>query len=735
MHSMRIRHPRGFPINRPEVQPTLPVDSTHMHQNPSPTSDVQTSSQLFNSEDYLHSALNDSNDELYSTYLKPDFLDPLVTNKCESVCPSPLAMLAKTCQNIGQMMEASMNTTKPATHQSSTMSQHCTSSGTSIFTSHSTNSGNNSNHYTQQVLSGKVLKSKVTNTVDVKPFPCSKKSLNGRLKWMRMDTNEGHSVNSSTTAQQAEGVSSTSYTTAQEQQSVSGARGTSVLTSNHNHPHATTPIAPNVSSVHNPTCPSLGPTHTARITATTTFTCQPNDNGTSHTTSNALAQLARLSSSLSLPEPSRSGCGSGEAKDNFIWNSPLRVQTGVKRVRRNSCTGTRNTVSSQNSPNTPRKMSKNAPPTAHPSPEDVSTGYPDVYNSTVSPIASHTSVSPQPVTSLPSTNQQTNGNPWLAVLQFIQQMANHKEEQVCTVPPDTFSYNLARSFLDLFYNKLLNTSNVPPFTTHDHNHEIYNSCSPKDMSDSTINHLVHNLPTPFSGFPKLSTKIESPQLVPQSCHLGNRCFVCGFQCTNQTELCLHVYSHLLSCDQEQILNVHSQPTRQHIQHGRLETQPPLLNGSYNAAALSSSLPAMSACDSLQALKPPSPASRSALNFYLANWITKQRALTSVRSPIGFTQPEPTVPIEQPNTTSGLGPTHDFSISKYFENSVYSYWMKVLSSYGTNGFVTKPHISYPVPTVNPPCPVSITSSNNTVVPYQTISPYNWTNPHLTLFPKV
>ncbi|KAA3673291.1 uncharacterized protein DEA37_0008746 [Paragonimus westermani] len=731
MHSMRIRHPRGFPIDRSDGQPTLSVDSTHMHQNPSPTSDVQTSPQLFNSEDYIHPALNESNEELYSTYLKPDFLDPLVTNKCEPVCPSPLALLAKTCQNIGQMMEASMNNSKPITQQSTTMSQHSTSSGTSIFTQHSINSGNNSNHYAHHVLPVKALKSKVTNTIDVKPFPCSKKSLNGRLKWMRMDTNACHSVNC-TTGQQSEGVSSTSYTASQEQLSVSGTRGNAVLTSNHS--HAATPMVPNVCSAHSPACQSLDTAHTARITTSTAFTCQSNDNGNSHTTSNALAQLARLSSSLSLPEPSRTGCGSSEAKGNLSWNSPLRVQTGVKRLRHNSCTGTKNNVPSLNSPNIPRKLSRNAPPTAHPSPEDGSTGYPDVYYSTVSPITSHTSMSPQPVTSLPSTNQQTNGNAWLAILQFIQQMANYKEEQVCTVPPDTFSYNLARSFLDLFYNKLLNTSSVPPSTTHDYNQEIFNSSSPKNLSDSADNH-VHNLPGPLSGFPRLPTKPESPQLVPQSSHLRNRCFVCGFQCTNQAELCLHVYSHLMSFDQEQTLNVNSQPTRQPIQHGRSEPQQTLPKGSYNAALLSSPLPAMSTCDNSQALKLPSPASRSTLNFYLANWIAKQRVMASVRPPIGFTQPEQTAVTEQPNTTHGLGACQDFSASKYFENSVYSYWMKVLSSYSTNGFATKPHISSPAHTMNPPCPVSVPSSNNTVVPYQTISPYNWINPHLTLFPKV
>ncbi|CAL8075799.1 unnamed protein product [Calicophoron daubneyi] len=719
-NEIQISESYRVPCKSPKMT-ILPHDSTaSRHVSPqSCLSDGHTSP--------LQSSV-DHTDDSNNTYLKPDFLDPLTTSKCDAVCPSPLAMLAKTCQNIGQMMEASVGINYSAQTSLATRSTPNVSSASPTAHRISPNA----------VIKGNRFKPPNPSEAKQPINGAARRSQNyGKPRWSKQDNLPSSPNTSSAHSSQNEAVSSTSpnsmstrprclQTTAEK---VTGSSPSFTSTAFSVPPSYFTPgqYRPTANGYHS-------------VTATTsssspTFSAQKSS---SQTTSNALAQLAKLSSSLSLPDPPRSVGGQTECP-TVAWNDPLRIHTGAKRNKQTTGANGKIGCPSMTSGFPPRKMFKEGDSHAFHGATDVSgMNYSNCTPASIStsPTSSHFVLSPSSTLSSPKTGQQTqNPSPWFALFEFIQQLVDPKERESHTQPQDLLSYNLARSFLDFFYNKMVNG-------------QPYNPSCPPSSSVGGIQRESVRLPTepdvsstiapnpprlntsPQSLFPPGYGCESSVSHSPQT--LGNYCFFCGHQCVNQTELCLHAYSHLASLEKEKNWreNAHfpQVPTPADIQQKQF-----CLN---SAPSLHS--PTTSVSNNMfGSFKPSGQEEWSLLNAYLATWYAKQRER-------GFQNPPNAEGIKNPfencsNTpTSAADQVQDYSINKSPENDMHAYWLKLLSSYC--GSTLPSRHSFPPPPANVPVnPGTVTTPYASVTnnPWSNLilSPFNSVNPYTTLFPQV
>ncbi|KAG5442532.1 hypothetical protein CSKR_108727 [Clonorchis sinensis] len=689
---MRIRHPHSVPSarNADGIELTTAAShdtyvtgtSSYLCSSPSPVMpdvgnfDKQSPPPLTYKGEYFSPSNPDVTEENNTTYLKPDFLEPLTVTKSEPVCPSPLALLAKTCQSIGQMMEASVNGLGPTQPAGGLQRSAVNCSGPT--------------NQLSPTASTKHSKMKSHSPTESKPTVNTKRPVTGRTKWMKPDglsaaSNPVNGLSPPTTSHHGDPVSSSRQSAPPRVPMAGSIDGMPVSQRGATLQHCV--------KFSNFSCPSNGLTQpgltmhsTANKPFTNDFTRTSNLAIETQTTSNALAQLARLSSSLSLPESPQAHTGAGldnsTNKGRFHWTEPLRVQTGAKRARRFSgpkCYTNASSSVSGNSANIPRKITREA--LYHSQPYiDSSNGasYSRLMNPSGSP---QSTVSPQSTAnSRCSTNFPAFTSSWLAFTQFMQQLMEQKDNSAqmsSSQNQEIFFYGLARSFMDLFYARLMSTQSSTPNTSVGYH-------PPKDTTSTSQMPVLSNNPgqvlsNPF-GFLSKPCLIESER-PNASDPLSSKCFLCGHQCSSQTELCLHVYSHLLMSEKEQTSTsvfrngVNAEPNFNTAYPYPASVSPPdrnLYTGNCNSnrtVPLNHLLPAPS---------------------YLSEWVSKQRDF-GVPYASG-NPPETTHASSVPNDTSPA-----FSGSKpapLMDSGLHAYWLKLLTAYTQ----TSPNVKYPDPII-------------------------------------
>ncbi|TPP59245.1 hypothetical protein FGIG_01800 [Fasciola gigantica] len=765
------------------------ANSLSHHSTETNTQAKHVSPQLSKCDGYLSPGLihNDHGEESNTTYLKPDFYDPLVLTKCDPVCPSPLAMLAKTCQNIGQMMEASVHSSHSSL--SPTNVPHVTSAGAntngiattrnSLPTTAIASASNNASGITQHLspvnpVSKSPKHSKGSSpATETKGVTSAKRSSMSRFKWMRTDPNESLTNNS----HRVEAVSSSTSPT--------DFIPTTVL-------DGITSGQKLLCTIPNSLLPNTLPLNgclTADETSGSTAFRDTTEGKNQQPTSNALAQLARLSSSLSLPDPPRSvnGVVDGLSKDRGNWNDPLRVQTGTKRFRRNSGTGFKGFPLV---PNSLSGGSKRAARDSHAHSQSVgenqhngvnvplSQAKPSVANAS---LYSNVSVrsSPQVDQSSSPNDPHTSTNPWFALSEFLQHMMDQKTDQTSRASAqDAFSYNLARSFLEFFYSRMVMLANgsagvalpdvqlIPPAKI-----TSPNAPSPNFFKDSlfsshssALNRTQNsNIPT---GSP-FSAGYTEPISSAYPSYSGERCCFCGHTCVSQAEWCLHMYTHFSQIEKGQNThhpqNQHQNPSpvqQQQQQQQQQQSPMPLsldLSDRIRDFSLSkfTSLPFpfsfptassnSSAISSLVGL--PDPLSHQkpdgdymcTVNSYLASWVEKYKDMNGVKPssshPPTFSDvmSNPLLHHNNPTSVDCSSARPDFQMPKFADPNMYMYWIYLYAAYYGGNMPSRAGYSAPQqsPSLVPQCP----SSNTMGLPHSLMSAFGMTGPGLGIFPKV
>lgn len=740
---------------------------------------------------------NDQSGESNTTYLKPDFYDPLVLTRSDPVCPSPLAMLAKTCQNIGHMMEASVNpglsniSPTNARHVTSTIpTTNATATGSSLPSPMIAGASNNAAGTMQRLSpSNSVNKSpKQTKasspTTDLKTMVNAKRSSVSRLKWAQPDPNGSFSIN----CHRTEAVSSsTSQSDLIPSVRMDGTTSGQKM-------HCTIPNSSSLSTAPMNSCPTANSAmgSIAFREATVGSSQQP--------TSNALAQLARLSSSLSLPDPPRSvnGLIEGLSKDRSNWNDPLRVQIGTKRFRRNSGTGLKGFPLVPNScASGSKRTARDLYVHSHPVGESHYNGTNVTHNQSKLSVTNSSSYnnttsrgSPQTEQSLSPNSTQITGNPWLALAEFLRQMMDQKADQTPRVPAqDTFSYNLARSFLDFFYSRMMTLTNNSVGTTLTNVPQIPPIKSPNTNVPPPYSHkdpLFPNLGstlnrTPISNIPLGTTPsvgyTEPVSSAHSSCQ-GERCFFCGQTCASQTEWCLHIYTHIFQIEKGQFLQQsqnqhqntspvhqaqpqpHPHPEHQQLQQPQQNSNPLSMDLSDrtkdNPLSKFNSLPfpfcfplnnsSSSSFSSPASLPDPLPQQKAdadymcMINSYISSWMEKQRDLNSAKSSTSFPLSFPDAIFNNPvflqTNPAGVDFTStrpDLQVPKCADPSMYMYWLYMYAACCSGNFPSR--IGYPTPQ-QPLNHVPPSASTNTMgFPHSLMSAFGITGPGLGIFPKV
>ncbi|TGZ69883.1 hypothetical protein CRM22_003490 [Opisthorchis felineus] len=698
---MRIRHPHSVPSARnadgielttvPSHDTYVTGTSSYLCSSPSPVMpdvgnfDKQSPPPLTYKGEYFSPNNPDVTEENNTTYLKPDFLEPLTVTKSEPVCPSPLALLAKTCQSIGQMMEASVNGLAPTQSAGSLQRSTVNCSGPSTQLSPTASTKHN--------------KIKSHSPTEPKPTVNAKRPVTGRTKWMKSDglSAASNPVNglSPPMTHHGDPVSSSRQSAPPRVPMAGSIDGMPVSQ------RATLQHCVKFSSF---SCPSNGLTQpgptihsTANKPCTNDFTRISNLPIETQTTSNALAQLARLSSSLSLPESPQAHTGAGldnsTNKGRFHWTEPLRVQTGAKRARRFSgpkCYTNASSSMSGNSANIPRKITRDT--LYHSQPYiDSNNGvsYSRLINPSGSPNNCQSTVSPQPTANsrCSTTNFPAFTSSWLAFTQFMQQFMEQKDNsaQVSSAQnQEVFFYGLARSFMDLFYARLMSTQSSTPNTSVGY-HPPKDATSTPQMSllNNNPGHVLSN-PLGFISKPGL---IESERL-NASDPLSSKCFLCGHQCSSQTELCLHVYSHLLMSEKEQTGRSESTSVFRNGVNAEFTDPKPTFNAAYPYPASVSPTDRnlyTGNCNSNRTI----PLNLFPAPSYLTEWASKQRDF-------GL----PYASVNPPETTHASSVSNDtsaaFSGSKpaLMESGLHAYWLKLLTAYTQ----TSPNAKYPDPII-------------------------------------
>ncbi|OON13607.1 hypothetical protein X801_10618 [Opisthorchis viverrini] len=661
--------------------------SSYLCSSPSPVMpdvgnfDKQSPPPLTYKGEYFSPSNPDVTEENNTTYLKPDFLEPLTVTKSEPVCPSPLALLAKTCQSIGQMMEASVNGLAP-TQPAGTLQRsaiNCSGPGTQLSPTAST----------------KHSKIKTHSPTESKPTVNAKRPVTGRTKWMKPDglSAASNPVNglSPPTKLHGDPVSSSRQSAPPRVPMAGSIDGVPVSQ------RATLQHCAKFPSF---SCPSNGLTiHSmANKPCTNDFTRTSNLAAETQTTSNALAQLARLSSSLSLPESPQAHTGAGldnpTNKGRFHWTEPLRVQTGVKRARRFSgpkCYTNASSSMSGNSATIPRKITRETLYHSQPySDSNNGASYSRLVNPSGSPNNCQPTVSPQSTAnSRCSTNFPAFTSSWLAFTQFMQQLMEQKDNSAqmsSAQNQEVFFYGLARSFMDLFYARLMSTQSSTPNTSVGYH-------APKDTTSTSQTSVLNSsnpgqvLSNPL-GFMTKPGLIESERL-NASDPLSSKCFLCGHQCSSQTELCLHVYSHLLMSEKEQTGRSEIAGVFRNGVNAEFTDPKPHFNTAYPYPASVSPTDRnlyTGNCDSNR----PAPFNLLTAPSYLSEWISSKQQ-RDFGLPYASSNP-PETPHHASSVPNDNSPAFSGSKPALVDSGLHAYWLKLLSTYTQ----TSPNAKYPDP---------------------------------------
>ncbi|CAH8562315.1 unnamed protein product [Schistosoma turkestanicum] len=569
-------------------------------------------------------------------------------DNCDSTGPSPLAMLARTCQNIGNIMDGSVASGRflsPMSNairskQTTGYSIPVTNGGKILNNANNSHNNNNSNNNNNTNCITKLTKSKAMNLNEIIPSSFNKRNITSKYLASN-DTskmNYANSVGAAAVAAAGAGdidqISSAFNTTTRHTTTTTTTNNignnnndsvVSSLTFNPNYPLRQASPQSNlfspINSVKTESNSSMVNNHFLKSTDLQ-----------QQTTSNALAQLARLSSSFSLPETPKLNFTNLKHANNVTehrnaWND----------IRNTTNNTTNNTTANNNNNNSnnhihhdsnsfkrvKRRANSNSkysntssdeyssPPLAKISIKD--NNYSFLMNST----NNHNYTTNRDSNCFPhynelntSSNNNNNSNnnhnnninisPNMTANHrtqspnfnyYNEQLFGNKEEDTVNImmnskdTQEKFSYQLARSFLDFFYGKLANSmnselnicSNAPPPTTNtntttntttstinttnnnnsnnnndnntfkeNHHESIHPSCLTSDRRtlEWLVNtNLMHRPPTnehinPTTTNHTQSVSTTSPNTFP--------CLLCGQIFHGHTELCMHVYTHLLS---------------------------------------------------------------------------------------------------------------------------------------------------------------------------------------------
>nr|CAH8871094.1 unnamed protein product [Trichobilharzia regenti] len=289
-----------------------------------------------------------------------------------------------------------------------------------------------------------------------------------------------------------------------------------------------------------------------------------------HQTSNALAQLARLSSSFSLPENPKLSFTNLKSSTNLSDNRNQWIDTNnsnnsshtqydlqsLKRTKRRANSNSKypSTPEESTSPNSAKRYMKDD---GYPSFWNPVNSYPNnrdsdhLQSELENPLG--ISISPNMTTNVMNNPSQSAN--WANIFKYNEQLLAYKETSNIMHNKDTqekFSYHLARSFLDFFYGKLANSMNSESnnFSTTKHN-PLY-----KENDQKTTNHSFsenERRPMDWLANADLLNRQQTSIPVNPSVHHSSSassnsfpCLLCGQAFHSNADLCAHVYTHLLT---------------------------------------------------------------------------------------------------------------------------------------------------------------------------------------------
>ncbi|CAH8492481.1 unnamed protein product [Dicrocoelium dendriticum] len=503
---MRIRHPCSAPPARKADNTCGTSKGSTDTSNTHPTTNSKHICNI-SSADHVSTGAKESADDTNTAYLKPDFLDPMTLTHCEAACPSPLALLAKTCQNIGQMLESGPRV-----------------SHSSIFHSKEQNTFPTVSISNRVSLVGRVQKPKPCNTrTETEILQGVKRQTPGRSKCARVDRSAMSPTSNRNESPECRSASSRLENPINDQKTFS-----------HSYPSPESGCCQRMLQLQ------------SDCSAYATDTVSNAD--TRQTTSNALAQLARLSSSLVAPESSklvRNQSDQLDLKDRGAFNDVVRLQAGMKRHHRGTIRASKSYVSNSNMPAL----------LLHPNDSVALNQRSPEFSSATScfhkPIANCYAPATSPVSVHSSSNGYSSefGGFWSELYQIVQQAGKYGEKE----PPqqNLFLYTLARKFLDLFYAKL------PANSQHPHT-DFFCPQQENVGSEPATEKVFTSFGGPFASPHQTSdvcqwykpTSRSEPSHASVQASSSTQCLLCGLNFATAIELCRHVYIHLLSSFRE-----------------------------------------------------------------------------------------------------------------------------------------------------------------------------------------
>ncbi|CAH8661146.1 unnamed protein product [Schistosoma rodhaini] len=624
---MRIRHPRlDSPIQSPSTTNEMRKHLLNSSQGTSiKISDSQqcksrqSSPRLSSTDGHVSSisGMSELCDDPTNTYLNPDFNDPQLMTKCDSAGPSPLAMLARTCQNIGNIMDCGNSSNRFLSSNSNSIRKQSTVSSIPVtngrIISSSNNNSNNSNITKSNKPKAMNLNEVISSSFNRRNTTSKYLSSNdtSRLNFSNTAGGAGTDLNNSVTNTTGKTTrnNNTNTTTNNNNDSV-----VSSLTLNHNTTRQLSPIS----------IPStlFSQVNTTKTESNLTFNNHFLKSDDLHQTSNALAQLARLSSSFSLPETPKLNFTCFKNSNNVmnnrnVWND-IRNSTDT--------TTTNNNNNTQHDPNSLKRIKRrtnsnskfsntsdecHSPPSAKRSTKDnhlsffmhSMNNYTNSHDSTHSNDTTNMSISSNMTTNI--MNNRTQSPNCTTFLSTNEPSFEYKETGSIITNKDTqekFSYQLARSFLDFFYGKLVNSinsdsnnfSSTTTNTTHNttnntttntttnnilnnnNNHTLF-----KEDQNESINPLCLNNERRTLEWLTNTNLIHRQQTMEQLDSTMNHtiptltntfpCLLCGQIFHGHTELCMHVYAHLLAFNIQE--SKKSNPIEDHLRLLHGETNP------------------------------------------------------------------------------------------------------------------------------------------------------------------
>ncbi|CAI2733585.1 unnamed protein product [Schistosoma spindalis] len=609
---MRIRHPRfDSPIQSPSTTNEMRKHLLNSSQGSSiKMSDSQqcksrqSSPRLSSTDGHVSSisGMSESCDDPTNTYLNPDFTDPQLMTKCDSSGPSPLAMLARTCQNIGNIMDCGNSSNRFLSSNSNSIRKQSTVSSIPVTNGRIINNSNGSNNSNITKLN----KPKVINLNEVMSSSFTKRNTTSKY----LSSNDTSRLNFTNTS----GSVGTDLNN-----SVINTTGKTIHNNNDSMVSTLTTRQQSPISISSTLFSSNNSTKTeSNLTSFNNNFIKSDD---LYQTSNALAQLARLSSSFSLPETPKLNFTCFKNSNHLInnrnsWND---IKNNSEHTTTTTTNNNNNNSNIQHDPNSLKRIKRrtnsnskysntfdecNSPPSAKRCTKD--NNYSFIINSMNNYINNNnTNNNNNNNNDSNHSNYELNHTPSINISSnmatnimnnriqspnynnFIlnnEQLFKYKETNNIITNKDTqekFSYQLARSFLDYFYGKLVNSinseSNISSTTTITTNNNNNNSTT-TNTTTTTPTNSINNNNNNHTLFKEDYNESVNPLCINNerrtlewltSTNLINRqhtieqlnpiinhnvttsintfpCLLCGQIFHGHTELCMHVYTHLLA---------------------------------------------------------------------------------------------------------------------------------------------------------------------------------------------